>query len=427
MIARERNAGGAALALAVLRATLVVVIFVSEQLVDVRQLAGGGFFVVLSIAALYALVGIAVAIRPSDRRGAEVLIRLQPSLDVLFLVGLAFTSGAAYSDVRKAFFVIPLAAAFSERARTTAGWSLLAVAAFTVQAVIGGSHPHAGVNSWPRLTLNQDLYLAWTGAAATLLALALRRRTAQIAALAQTRQRLISHAMDSVERERARLANALHDSPVQNLIAASHDLRRAQRTGDPQSFVRLHEALDATIAELRQEIFDLHPHVLDHVGLRAAFEQVARRHAAADDISVLVQIGSDFRFSNQEVLFALGRELLGNAAKHARAHEIRLELSRERDCVRLRVVDDGCGIPQGRIRQALQEGHVGLAASNERVTALGGRLVVRTAPGAGTTVEATLPDAPTEGPAFLRSTARHPRVSDWVTGDDTLWVSTARA
>jgi two-component system, NarL family, sensor kinase len=293
--------------------------------------------------------------------------------------------------VRKAFFVIPLAAAFSERPRVTARWSVLAVGAFTLQATLAGGHPPGVLNSWQKLAFNQDLYLAWTGAAATMLALALCRRTAQIEELAQSRQRLVTHAIDAVERERTRLASALHDSPVQNLIAARHDLRRAERSGDPDSFLRLHEAIDETIRELREEIFNLHPHVLDHVGLKAALEQVARRHSGKPELSVTVDVDPDAGEIHRDVLFALGRELLGTAVKHAQASEIRLSLQRDQNLVRLLVEDDGRGIPSGRMRQALLDGHVGLAAVSERVATLGGSLAIDTARGAGTWVEVSLP------------------------------------
>lgn len=415
---------GAALALALLRAALVVVIFVSEQLVDARQLADSYFLVVLGVATVYVAIGIVVVLRPSMVPGAPTLRRVQPWLDVLLLVGLTFTSGGAYSDARKAFFVIPLAAAFSERPRSTANWSLLAVVSFTLQAAVAGGHPHGAINTWPRLTVNQDLYLAWTGAAATLLSFALRKRSARIQELAQDRQRLVTQAMDSVERERTRLANALHDSPVQNLIAARHDLRRAERSGDPESFIRMHEALDVTIAELRREIFDLHPHVLDHVGLMAALEQVARRRSG--DANVRVTVGIDTGdVPQQEMLFALGRELLSNAVKHARADEIRLNVSRGDNGVTLEAADDGCGIAEGRVRQALLEGHIGLAAVKERVAAIGGSLTIATAPGAGTTVRVTLPHDLDETLGQIDRSAAD--VSDRVTRRDTLRVSTARA
>jgi two-component system, NarL family, sensor kinase len=404
---------GAALALALLRATLVAVIFVSERLIQARQLADAEFFAVLMIAGCYSLLGIAVALGNHDRAPARVLAALQPGFDVLLLIGLAYTSGGAFSDVRKAFFVVPLAAAFSERPRETAGWSLLAVIGFSAQAAIAGGHPVGAQNSWLRMTINQDLYLGWTGAAATLLALGLRRRTAHTEELATSRQRLVTRAIESVERERTRLAGALHDSPVQNLIAARHDLRRAERTGDSESFRRLHAALDDTITQLREEIFNLHPHVLDHVGLGAALEQVARRAAGEGEVEITVEVGPHAGDEHRQVLFALGRELLANAAKHASARQIALRVWRTADGVALEVTDDGRGIAAGRPRQALQQGHVGLASVHERVSALDGRVQISTAAGLGTRVLVAIP----------RAVA--PDVSDRVTSADTLRVSPA--
>jgi two-component system, NarL family, sensor kinase len=416
----SREDGSAAVTMAVLRAALVAVIFASVELTETRQLGGAQFYAVLGIAGLYALVGIAVALMPSDLPGARALVHAEPVIDVLLLAALAYTSGGAFSDVRKAFFVIPLAAAFSERPRLTANWSLLAVAAFTFQAILAGGHPTGVHNSWPRMTLNQDLYLAWTGAAATALALALRHRTARTEELARSRQRLVTHAIASVERERARLAGALHDSPVQNLIAARHDLRRAERSGDELSFARLHEAIDVTIAQLREEIFNLHPHVLDHVGLGAALDQVARRHAGEREVRLIVDVDpAADRLADRQVLFALGRELLGNAAKHAQATQIRLMLRCGPDCVSVEVVDDGRGIPEGRMRQALLDGHIGLASVSERVSALGGTLTIDTAAGSGTAVSVRLP-ATTVAPELAPA-----EISGWVTSHDTLRVSPA--
>jgi two-component system NarL family sensor kinase len=386
---------GANIALALLRVALIAFIFTSEQLVDARQLADWQFFIVLGLAALYASAGLALASGRFAAAGADALKRVEPTFDVFLLVGLAYTSGGAFSDVRKAFFVIPMVAAFSERPSSTAKWSLLAVLAFSGQAIIAGGHPPGTLNSWQRLTLSQDMYLAWTGAAATLLAFKLRRRSAHTREIAESRQRLVTQAIESVERERTRLAGALHDAPVQNLIAARHDLRRAERFGDRESFQRLHAALDLTIAELREEIFKLHPHVLDHVGLRAAVEQVARRYADGSELRIAVDVESE-DMPHREVLFALARELMSNAAKHARASQVRVAVARIRDGVELVVQDDGCGIADARMRQALLDGHIGLAAVSERVQALGGRLTISSSPATGTAIHITLPIEPRE-------------------------------
>lgn len=413
MTGQLRDARGAALALALLRASLVAVIFVTEQLVDARQLGGSGFFILLALAAAYAVVGILVAVRGAREPSTRAFVHLQPGFDILLLAGLAYTSGGAFSDVRKAFFVIPLAAAFSERPRTTAGWSLLVLTIYSFLSVLARGHLSGTLNTWQRVTLNQDLYLAWTAAAATLLAFGLKRRTAHIEELARDRQRLVTQAIESVERERTRLAGALHDSPVQNLMAARHDLRRAERTGEEDSFRRLHDAIDVTIEQLREEIFRLHPHVLDHVGLGAALEQVARHHARSAGAEIRVSIEDEGDLAHQQVLFALGRELLGNAAKHARAKQISLSLRRDRESFVLEVSDDGCGIPDGRMRQAVLEGHVGLAAVRERVAVLGGTVAISSVEGAGTRVRIMLPRPSVSG-----------RISDRVTALDALRVST---
>jgi two-component system, NarL family, sensor kinase len=416
-----RDDRSAAIALAVLRALLVAVIFASERLVDARRLAGWPFDLVLGLASGYALVGMVVAFRSPGGPATHRFTRMQPALDVVFLAALACTSGGAYSDARKAFLVIPLTAAFSERSATTAQWSLIAVAAFSIQAVIAGGHPTGALNSWERMMLNQDLYLAWTCAAAMLLAVALKRRSAQTQELARSRQRLVTQAIESVERERTRLAGALHDLPVQNLMAARHDLRRAERSGDVESFRRVRRALDATIEQLREEIFDLHPHVLDHAGLSAALEQVARRHAAETAAEVVVQVAPEVPPADREVLFAFGRELLGNAAKHAGATHIQCTVARNGRTVVVAVSDDGCGIAPGRLRQALLDGHIGLATLTERVDALGGTIEIATADGRGCTVRVALPD-----PSSDPERARWPTgVSDRVTHQDTLRVSPA--
>jgi two-component system NarL family sensor kinase len=87
---------------------------------------------------------------------------------------------------------------------------------------------------------------------------------------------------------------------------------------------------------------------------------------------------------------------MSNAAKHARASQVRVAVARIRDGVELVVQDDGCGIADARMRQALLDGHIGLAAVSERVQALGGRLTISSSPATGTAIHITLPIEPRE-------------------------------
>ena len=71
-------------------------------------------------------------------------------------------------------------------------------------------------------------------------------------------------------------------------------------------------------------------------------------------------------------MLSLARELLRNAGKHARAGRVGVTVGLEEDTVRLDVVDDGVGLAEDRLPEALGSGHIGLASSRERAEAIGG-------------------------------------------------------
>ncbi len=80
-----------------------------------------------------------------------------------------------------------------------------------------------------------------------------------------------------------------------------------------------------------------------------------------------------------------------NAARHADATSVGVDVVAHVDGVVVRVQDDGSGIDPERARLAPLRGHIGLASCAERAEALGGRLDVASAPGAGTRVDVWLP------------------------------------
>ncbi len=395
----DRRAG---LALALLRATLVAVIFVSEQLVDAREPRALRIF--------------RHPRHRGDLRGRRDhhldrrRTRASPDRSRACSPGSMCFSWPASPTPRAArsrTFARPSSSSpspprsASALARRPAGRCSRSSPSRSSRSWPVAGRPPRALNTWPRMTLNQDLYLTWTGAAATLLALALRRRSAHVAELAKSRQRLVTQAIESVERERTRLAGALHDSPVQNLMAARHDLRRAERTGDKESFRRLHEAIDDTIQGLREEIFKLYPACAGPrrvecrpragratprarrraPGERECHRRPRRRPRATGKCCLrLVASSSETRPNTP------GR-ITSSCVSAAR---VRRASSRSSD--------DGCGIPEHRLREALLAGHIGLAAVRERAEVLGGSVTISTAVGRGTTVRITLPEA-VVGPA----------------------------
>ena len=96
--------------------------------------------------------------------------------------------------------------------------------------------------------------------------------------------------------------------------------------------------------------------------------------------------------STETALFRVAQQALANVADHAGASSVEVLLERSaRGEVLLRIVDDGCGFDPSHVQPAGPQLGFGLTSMRERAEAIGGRLTIRTAPGAGTTVEVRVP------------------------------------
>jgi signal transduction histidine kinase len=217
---------------------------------------------------------------------------------------------------------------------------------------------------------------------------ALATQAEQIAELSASRSQLVGQILSAEERERRRLSEALHDHAMQNLLAGRQDL---SPDAGAREIERARRAMDATIDQLRDAIFELHPAVLERVGLAAAIEAVADRAARRGGFDVTVSVTPDTSGVADLLLFTVSRELLANAATHARAAHVRVEVVDEGTSVAVEVADDGCGFATTRLSEAVRQGHIGLASIQERIEALGGSFELDSRPGGGTAVRACIP------------------------------------
>jgi two-component system NarL family sensor kinase len=217
-----------------------------------------------------------------------------------------------------------------------------------------------------------------------------RERADQVEELSAHRGRLVAEAVGAEEEARRALAEQLHDGPLQALLAAHQDLEEA-RAGDETGLNRADHAVRATVAGLRDAVFELHPTVLEHAGLGPALIAVAEAKGQQAGFVARVSVEPAASGVNDHLLFSLARELLTNAARHARAHNVWVRLARRDDDIEMVVADDGRGFEPDEPRQAIRIGHIGLASIAERTAAVGGDVDVETQPGAGTTVTIRLP------------------------------------
>jgi two-component system NarL family sensor kinase len=370
--------------LAVLRLMLLPIAFAGDRLVAHPLVGTSNFDRVFVVACLYALL----ALLDTRRHGRPVPPSFFVGADLLLVCALTYESGGAFSELHWAFLFMPLGGAILLDPRRTAGLSAVTTCAYLLVALV---HPSLKSKALD-LVLVQGLYIAWVGIAAVVLSSLLARRRARIIALAAERGSLVAQALDAEDRARQRLANDLHDAAIQNLLAARQDLTEA-REGDAEAIDRAESAVRLTLEQLRATVQELHPYVLEQLGLETALEAVAEQHARRGDYRLQMQVDDDAVGVCDQLVFSLASELLANVTRHANATRVRLELLRHPHAISLTVSDDGCGLHEQALVDSLREGHIGLASCRERVHALGGRLDIQRPAAGGTTVRCVIPGA----------------------------------
>jgi signal transduction histidine kinase len=187
---------------------------------------------------------------------------------------------------------------------------------------------------------------------------------------------------------RRRLERDLHDGVQQGLVLLALDLRsvEAMVPADlPQLQARISEigdGLTRLLDELREISRGLHPAILTERGLESAVKALARRSAVPATLTVHAERRLPERV--EVAGYYVVSEALTNAARHAQASVVHVGIDAADECVRISIRDDGVGGAD----PAHGSGLIGLV---DRVEALGGELTITSAPGAGTSLLASIP------------------------------------
>lgn len=212
-------------------------------------------------------------------------------------------------------------------------------------------------------------------------------------------QALLRKTLVAQEEERRRISRELHDetSQVLSALMMNVDLLESQVPVSGEHAGRL-EAVKSLAEEaarnLDKMLLDLRPALLDELGPVAALRWYVAQVREVWNVPVEFEAGRISRLPEHLELaaFRIVQEAIGNAARHARAGRIRVQVAADQRTLRLTIEDDGVGFDVAEASARARGGEAaGLLGMMERAELAGGRLDVRSEPGAGTTVVAELP------------------------------------
>jgi len=199
-----------------------------------------------------------------------------------------------------------------------------------------------------------------------------------------------------LEQETTRIANVLHDEAGQFLTSAHIVLADVARDLPPPLRERLKEvrdSLDQVEEQLRTISHNLHPRILDDLGLVGSIRFRADAFARRTGIRTSVQAAQDYQCAAavQAVLYRLVQEGLNNMGKYAKARSAAITLADDGQQICCSICDDGVGFELSEVFGPLGEPRLGLRGMQDRIEAVGGSFEIISAPNQGTELRACVP------------------------------------
>ena len=208
-------------------------------------------------------------------------------------------------------------------------------------------------------------------------------------------KRLSARLLEAQEEERRAISRELHDEVGQALTGVlvemanlSNLIRNKEESALSKKAGEIKRLLEESIGVVRNMALLLRPSMLDDLGLVPALQWQAREASKRSGLWVKVAaegVSEDLTEDHKTCVYRIVQEALHNIVQHANARNVRIAVTQERDRLLLSVQDDGQGF------NPTQERGMGLIGMEERVSSLGGRLVVESTSGEGTLLRVALP------------------------------------
>jgi len=202
---------------------------------------------------------------------------------------------------------------------------------------------------------------------------------------------------EAVESERARIGRELHDDIGQRLamLAVEIDLLRQGASNDSgeidDRLMKFFQCINQIVMDLSSVSHQLHPPLLEVLGIVAALRSLCSEFARRQKVSVKFRHDNAVGLVSPEVslcLFRVVQEALHNALKYSKVSHFEVHLAHSQNQVHLTVSDRGAGFD---VEAAKSKGGLGLVSMRERVRLVSGTLRIESKLIAGTTIDVLAP------------------------------------
>jgi signal transduction histidine kinase len=202
------------------------------------------------------------------------------------------------------------------------------------------------------------------------------------------------------DEERKTLAAELHDTLAQSLTGISYkvqfcrELLKRNREGMDEELGSLVESIHQAIDQCRSVISNLHPDLIDTVGLVPALRRLFQNFTKETHILVSAELPKDAILSDDLSIrvYRVIQEALTNVYKHANAKTVEISLAVNGDGLKLVISDDGKGFDKFQCTpEGADSNKLGLLYMKERVESVGGTVAVESAAMRGCTIRVSIP------------------------------------
>jgi signal transduction histidine kinase len=211
--------------------------------------------------------------------------------------------------------------------------------------------------------------------------------------LLETRRQL----MVSVETERKRLAQEIHDGPIQDLLGITYlMIGKSQTFGEEEFLINMQGAISRVVDSLRDVCKELRSASLAPFNLAESIhtftEEFRKKHPELAVSIVSMTDLKGFPERSRLALYRIFQQAMANAAFHAQAKNVFISVTQTEETGELVVEDNGGGfIVPACLSDLALNGHFGLVGSFERAVAVGGTMEIESKPGKGTLIRAIVP------------------------------------